>query len=172
MDLIEFYKRNSPHAAGYMRLNHKIKKPYIDKMESLCKREGMRFYVSDAHHKDRSCNGSCCGLPSDWNYQRGQFTEALLIAKNMGCVTWQNIAEKMPACWKTINIVKANGLNLARGNPRDRARFRGYSIYDYTRYIWNSPNHPRSPYKYFHGALHPIRVDEFTHDVVYEFRKI
>lgn len=172
MDLIEFYRRNSPHAAGYMRLNHKIKRPYIDKMEKACQQEGMRFYVSDAHHKDRSCNGSCCGLSENWNYARGQFTEALIIAKRKGTVTWEDVTERMPACFKTINVVRAIGLNIARGTAQDRARFRGYSIYDYMRYIWNSPNHPRSPYRYFYGALYPIRVDEFTKNVVYEFRQI
>jgi DNA repair photolyase len=172
MDLIEFYKRNSPHAAGYMRLNHQVKRPYIDKMEAACKKEGMRFYVSDAHHKDRCNNGSCCGLSEKWNYARGQFTEALLVAKKNGFVTWEDIAVKMPDCWKTINIVKANGLNLARGNARDRARFRDFSVYDYMRYIWNSPNHPRSPYKYFYGALFPIRVDEFSKNVVYQFKTL
>lgn len=169
IDIIDFYQRNSPLAAGYMRLNYKIKQPFINKMDKLCKQLGMRFYVSDAHHKDRCANGSCCGLPADWNYSRGQFTEALMIAKAKGEVSFEQLAAGMPECWKTINVVNANGLNVARGNPRDRARFRGYSIKDYIRYIWNSPNHPRSPYKYFFGVLYPDRLDS-NNNVVYKYK--
>lgn len=169
MDLVDFYQKNSPSAAGYMRLNWKIKKPYIDKMEAACKRYGMRFYVSDAHHKDRCANGSCCGLPSDWNYARGQFTEALVKAKAKGNVSWSDMEKDMPECWKTIGVVQANGLNIARGTPQSRAMFRKFSIYDYIKYIWNKPNHPRSPYKYFHGVLFPVKLDA-QQNVVYEFR--
>lgn len=171
MDLIDFYRRNSPHAAGYMRLNYKIKQPYIEKMDALCKKLGLRFYVSDAHHKERCANGSCCGLPSSWNYSRGQFTEALLIAKEKGEVTWAEVEAGMPTCWSTINVVRATGLNIARGTAQDRARFRRYSIRDYVRFIWNSPNHPRSPYKYFHGALYPVRLDAGK-NVVYQYRAL
>ena len=51
----------------------------------------MRFYVSDAHFKELCCNGSCCGLPADWNYSKGQFCEALQIAKAKGSVRWDDI---------------------------------------------------------------------------------
>jgi len=169
MDIIDFYRHNSPCAGGYMRLNHKIKQPYVDKMEAVCKKLGMRFYVSDAHHKDRCANGSCCGLKSDWNYARGQFTEALMIAKTKGECTFDDLAAGMPSCWKTINVVRALGLNIARGTAPDRARYRNFSIYDFVRFIWNSPNHPRSPYKYFYGLMYPVRLDG-NKNVVYQYR--
>jgi DNA repair photolyase len=169
IDIIDFYRRNSPNAAGYMRLNWKIKEPYVNKMHALCDKLGIRFYVSDAHHKDRCNNGCCCGLPESWNYSRGQFTHALVVAKEYGKVYFQEIEKGMPDEWRTQSVVTACGLNVARGNPRDRARFRTFSIQDYIRYIWNHPNHPRSPYKYFHGLLVADAVDD-EDNVVYRYK--
>ncbi|MBQ4204881.1 MAG: hypothetical protein II655_14390, partial [Thermoguttaceae bacterium] len=52
----------------------------------------MRFYVSDAHFKELCPNGSCCGLPEDWNYSRGQWCEALMIAKKKGRVYFKDVS--------------------------------------------------------------------------------
>jgi DNA repair photolyase len=65
-DFFEFYKKYSV-SSGYLRLNRKVKEPFVKNMEAECKKVGMRFYVSDAHFKELCCNGSCCGLPSNWN---------------------------------------------------------------------------------------------------------
>lgn len=77
---MQFYKKYSC-STGYLRLNRHIKEPFIRNMKNKCEEVGMRFYVSDAHFKELCCNGSCCGLPADWNYSRGQWCEALQIAK-------------------------------------------------------------------------------------------
>lgn len=169
MDLINFYKRNSTARNGYMRLSPKVKQPYIDKMQAICQRRKVRFYVSDAHHKDRCSNGCCCGLPPEWPYSRGQFTEALMIAKSKGKVFFSEIEQEMPDIWMKQKVVTATCMNVARGTPQDRARFRNLTIKDYVRYIWNNPKQSRSPYKYFHGLLHPIGIDE-RNDVIYEYR--
>jgi DNA repair photolyase len=89
-DLFDFYKKYSV-SAGYLRLNRNVKRPFIENMKNLCDELGMRFYVSDAHFKELCCNGSCCGLPPTWNYSRGQFCEALQIAKERGRVYWSDI---------------------------------------------------------------------------------
>ena len=81
-DLMKFYKKYST-GAGYGRLNRNVKRPYVKAMKELCDELGMRFYVSDAHFKELCPNGSCCGLPETWNYSRGQWTQALMIAKEM-----------------------------------------------------------------------------------------
>jgi DNA repair photolyase len=167
-DLIDFYRRNSTRASGYMRLNYGIKQPFIEKMEAVCKSRKMRFYVSDAHHKDKCNNGCCCGLPDNWNYSRGQFTQALMVAKAVGSVCFADMAAGFPPGWDTIKVCNAFGLNVARGNPRDRARFKDFTIADYIRYLWNTPNHPRSPYMYFHGLLHPDKING-AGDVVYRY---
>lgn len=170
-DIIDFYHRNSQKNVGYMRLNWKIKEPFVNAMEQRAKKAGMRFYVSDAHHKDRCANGSCCGLPGKSNYHRGQFTAALCLAKSRadGLVHWRDVEKALLPTFSRISVVKAYGLNIARGNAIDRARFRDYTVKDYIRMIWNSPNHPRSPYQYFHGLLMPTGTDDMN-DVVYKYK--
>lgn len=167
IDLIDFYRRNSPGQSGYLRLNHKIKRPYIDKMDALCRRLRIRFYVSDAHHKDRCFNGCCCGLPETAKYHRGQFTEAIVIAKREGEVHFSDIAKYILPCFHTLRAVSA--VNFARTNAVVRARLYHYSMYDLFRYYWNTPNESKSPYKYFGGALRPKGVDG-DRDIVYEYR--
>lgn len=169
-DIIDFYQRNSQRAAGYMRLNWRIKKPYVDSMEKACKALGLRFYVSDAHHKDRCANGSCCGLPGKMNYHRGQFTAALCLARDRPdrTVRWSDMDRAILPSLKEINVVRAYGLNVARGTAIDRARYRDYTIYDYIQMIWNTPNHPRSPYRYFHGLLRPCGVDD-DKNIIYKY---
>lgn len=152
-DLMDFYRKNTVSPTGYLRLNWKIKQKYVEEVEKACKDTGMRFYVSDAHWKDKCSNGSCCGLGQRYNYSRGQFTEALLLAKKKGSVRWEDFEGSIPTAFETTSVTRAHFLNIARGNPRDRERFRTWSIKDYMRHIWNTPNHPRSPYKYFYGLL-------------------
>ena len=84
-DIMKFYNKYSI-SSGYKRLNYNIKEKYILEMQKLTHKLGMRFYVSDAHHKEKCDNGSCCGLPENWNYSRGQITHALMIAKKNGKV--------------------------------------------------------------------------------------
>lgn len=67
MDVMQFYKKYSC-STGYLRLNRHVKEPFMRNMKNKCEEVGMRFYVSDAHFKELCCNGSCCGLPADWNY--------------------------------------------------------------------------------------------------------
>ena len=93
-DFMEFYKKYSV-STGYLRLNRKIKKPFFEKMKALADELGIRFYVSDAHFKELCNNGSCCGLPPAWNYSRGQWCEALQIAKNSPehIVRWDDVCK-------------------------------------------------------------------------------
>lgn len=91
-DVMAFYRRYSV-SSGYLRLNRKVKRPFFEKMKHLADELGMRFYISDAHFKELCCNGSCCGLPPTWNYSRGQWCEALQIAKERpsGEVEWNDV---------------------------------------------------------------------------------
>jgi DNA repair photolyase len=184
-DVLDFYKHNSPNrGVGYMRLNHKIKAPYIAKMESLCARLGMRFYVSDAHHKDRCAGGSCCGLESTgWKYCKGQYTQVLHTARQRyeralhsgsstsaaqaaSRVYWGDEMEPYLGQFKSFLWRYAEGFNTK--GTRDRMKRFKQTMYDYIHEMWNNPNHPKAPYKYFHGLLHPVLVDQ-NGDVVYEY---
>ena len=156
-DVMAFYKRYSV-AQGYLRLNRKVKAPFIHNMEALCKEVGMRFYVSDAHFKELCCNGSCCGLPPDWNYSRGQFCEALQIAKEKGSVRYSDIAKDIEVLHSGYEFRKANGFNC--NSSEKRAQFYGMSMADYMRWLWNNPQSGQSPYKLFEGVLLPSGKDE------------
>lgn len=157
-DLMEFYKKYSV-STGYLRLNRKIKEPFFKNMKNLCDELGMRFYVSDAHFKELCHNGSCCGLPPTWNYSKGQFCEALQIAKHAkdGLVRYSDIKKDIEELhqyeWK-----KAEGFNQC--NSERRAKFSGMSMAGYMRWLWNNPQAGQNPYKMFEGIIIPIGKDE------------
>lgn len=167
-DLMAFYKKHSANS-GYMRLNRNVKRPFVDEMEAACREANMRFYVSDNHFKERCANGSCCGLPADWNYSRGQFTEALCIAKRRGEVTWDDItADGEMDYAKAFLWWRANGFN--RGSSERVSIELNSTMYDHLRSYWNNPRNAHSPYQMFEGVLKPVRVDE-NNNVVYAYDK-
>lgn len=155
-DVMEFYKKYSV-TSGYLRLNRNVKRPFIDRMEEACKKEGMRFYVSDAHFKERCCNGSCCGLPENWNYSRGQFCEALQIAKKNGVVYWDDIKADIEQL-HNYDWCRAQGYNC--NSSEKRAHFQGMTMADYMRWLWNNPQSGQNLYKMFEGIVTPNGKDE------------
>ena len=163
---MKMYTRASKGQSGYLRGNREMKRPYIDAMQEQCDKLGLRFYVSDAHFKERCANGSCCGLRPDWNYSRGQFTEALLIAKEKGQVRWADIKPGLGYA-ESFSFGKAEGFN--QSTSERLASRHDWSMFDYVRDEWNNVNGGHSPYKYFGGVLRPIGKDE-NGDVIYEYR--
>lgn len=164
-DIVEFYKRNSV-GSGYLRLNRKVKEPYIRKMMELSHELGMRFYVSDAHFKECCDNACCCGLPDDWKISRCQFSNALQICKRDGTVRWSQIAEGTDFLgfeWR-----KAEGYNT--NSVGKRAKLDGMSMKDYLRYLWNDPKAGQSPYHMFEGVMVPDGKDE-NGDVIYRYNQ-
>jgi len=154
-DLMAFYRKYSV-SSGYLRLNRKVKRPFVENMKNLCDEVGMRFYVSDAHFKELCCNGSCCGLPADWNYSRGQFCEALNICRRQGQVTWDDIKADIESLHQ-YEWGRASGYN-ANSSER-RAKFLGMTMADYMRWLWNNPQAGQSPYKMFEGVMQPSGTD-------------
>lgn len=155
-DFMAFYKKYSV-STGYLRLNRKVKEPFIRNMKEACDRYGMRFYVSDAHFKELCCNGSCCGLPADWNYSRGQFCEALQIAKKKGVVRWSDISADILAL-HNYDWGRAQGFNA--NSSEKRAKFAGMTMAEYMRWLWNNPQAGQNPYKMFEGIVVPAGKDE------------
>lgn len=131
-DLMEFYKKYSV-SSGYLRLNRKVKAPFIFNMKKACEAVGMRFYVSDAHFKELCCNGSCCGLPADWNYSHGQFCEALQICKKRGEVRWGDIKADIESLHSGYLWGRAQGYNA--NSSEKRAQFYGMSMAAYMRWL-------------------------------------
>ena len=163
-DLMEFYKRYSV-AQGYLRLNRKVKAPFMMNMKNLCDEVGMRFYVSDAHFKELCCNGSCCGLPNDWNYSHGQFCEALQICKTKGYCRWSDISKDIEQL-HTYDWGRASGFNA--NSSEKRAQFWGMSMAEYMRWLWNNPQAGQSPYKMFEGVMQPSGKDEHG-NIIYTY---
>ena len=165
-DLMAFYKKYSV-AQGYLRLNRKVKRPFIENMKNLCDELGMRFYVSDAHFKELCHNGSCCGLPPTWNYSHGQFCEALQICKKNGQVTWDEIKPDIESLHK-YDWGRASGFNA--NSSEKRAQFYGMSMADYMRWLWNNPQAGQSPYKMFEGVMHPSGKDA-NGNIIYTYNQ-
>ncbi len=166
-DFMEFYQKFSV-STGYLRLNRKVKEPFMRNMKQLCEELGMRFYVSDAHFKELCCNGSCCGLPANWNYSRGQWCEALQIAKNSpdNIVRWEDVCKDINGLVSQFQWIRAIGYNC--NSSEKRAKFEGMTMADYMRWLWNNPQVGQSPYKLFEGALAPIGKDE-NDNLVYKY---
>ena len=165
-DILEYYRKHSPGQSGYLRLNREVKRPFIDEMQAECDERGLRFYVSDADFKERCAGGSCCGLPDSMNWSRGQWTQALLIARDRGEVSWSDFAESLKAI--AGHFLYRLALNYNQGSAENLARFHTHSMYDYLRYQWNTPKSKSSPWAYFKGVLRPDRVDD-EGDVVYVY---
>lgn len=169
-DVVQYYKSISS-SNGYLRLNYDIKRPYIEKMQELCKKYNINFHVSDAHHKEKGCSGSCCGLPTNGlnnpsysNYSLCQFTNALQIAKNKGEVHWSDIS--IYGEWMKNHKYNINGLTQFANARVEKTR--NMTMFDLMRNIWNTPNNAKSPYKYFAGILYPIGIDS-NKDVIYKY---
>lgn len=165
-DVMSFYKKYSV-GNGYLRLNRNIKRPFVEKMKEVCDDMNMRFYVSDAHFKELCCNGSCCGLPASWNYSKGQWTNALMIAKEKGFVKYSDIKDEVDRLFN-FPWCKAQGFNCT--SSEKRAFFDGMTMAKYMRWLWNSPKAGQSPYKLFEGILVPQGKDEFG-DLIYVYDK-
>lgn len=168
-DYFDFYQKYSAQG-GYLRLNRNVKRPYVDEMEAACRATGMRFYVSDAYFKERCDNGSCCGLPESFNYSRGQWCEALLIAKKNGKVYWRDVETDIKAL-HPYSAVNSVGCQIARSSSERRASFLKMTMAEFMQWLWNNPGKSgQSPYRLFEGILRPCGVDE-NGDVVYEYDK-
>lgn len=165
-DIVEFYRRYS-NGSGYLRLNRKVKGKYIVKMQELCEKLGMRFYVSDAHGKECSNNCCCCALDKDWNYSRGNFSAALQIAGKTGEVRWSDIEPDM--YFLEFPIKQADGFNMS--STENRAKLNGLSMKEYLHYLWNSPKRGQSPYKIFERVLMPNGFDE-NGDIIYKYNNL
>lgn len=166
-DLMAFYKKYSVQS-GYLRLNRKVKEPFVRNMKAACDESGMRFYVSDAHFKELCANGSCCGLPHTWNYSRGQFCEALQIAKKNGKVHYSEIKADIDSLLSQFQWSRAEGYNC--NSSGKRAKFYGMTMADYMRWLWNNPQAGQSPYTLFEGIIIPDEADA-NGDLIYKYKE-
>jgi DNA repair photolyase len=165
-DVLKFYKENS-HGSGYLRLNYNLKQKYVDEMKAACDRGGMRFHISDAHHKERGANGCCCGAGDSFPYFKGQMTNAIVeAAQGAGEMSYTDIG---PACTAVFgSSLVRDAVNL--GSTKANVAKGGWTIIDYIKAAWNNPKSAKSPYQYFGGVPKPARVDD-QKNVVYRLDK-
>ena len=152
-DIREFYRKHSTNHI-LMRLNYKIKKPIIKNMKKIAHKNGMRFYVSDAHHKEKCDTTCCCGTPLHMKTYNGQHT-----------VHWKDIEPEVDKYMSHFKWYDSVGFNT--GFARARVRRWNQTMADYLREIWNDPKNTKSPFKYFDGVLYPIGLDG-DNNVVYK----
>ena len=97
-------------------------------------------------------------------WSRGQFTEAIQIAKRNGCVRFADVAEQLSYASFLFN--QAKGYN--QGSSGKRAKFDGMTMKDFVRWLWNSPGNASSAYRGYGKVLKPAGKDE-NGDYVYEY---
>jgi len=169
-DIWQFYLENSARASGLLRLNYDLKRPYILKMKEVAEKHGLKFFVSDAHHKEDSYHAGCCGLPETGplsNVNRGQYAHAILLAKKNGYVKWSDIKDEAHELLKDIPLYGAEGFPT---DSVERAKRRYQNMYDYMHDIWNNPKSWQSPNRYFGGALVASAPDK-NGDIIYLYNK-
>ena len=164
-DIVEFYRKFS-NGSGYLRLNRKVKEKYIRNMQETCHKLGLRFYVSDAHFKECCDNCSCCALPPDWDYSRGNFSAALQIAKRCGEVRWSDIEKDM--YYLEFPMIRAQGFNI--NSSENKAKYTGMTMKDYLHYLWNNPKRGQSPYHLFERVMKPDGLDD-NGDIIYKYNE-
>jgi len=154
-NIIDFYRKNTP-GAGLLRLNYTLKKPYIKRFINACKENNIAYFVSDAHHKEKSCSGSCCGLLDSNEHFKGyakyQYTYLIQIAKKKGFVTIsdaENASNEYEKEWRKNTVLEGNR-NVAGEGRRRRGKM---SMQDYFMYLWNRPEKQNSPQGYLEGIL-------------------
>lgn len=169
-DVWEFYKEQSARASGLLRLNYDLKRPYILEMKETAAKYNLKFFVSDAHHKEDSYHAGCCGLPESGplsNVNYGQYAHAIKIAKEKGFVHWSDISEQAKDVLGKIPVIQAEGFP---SDTAERAKRHYQNMYDYMQDIWNNPKSWQSPARYFGGALVPSAPDE-NGDIIYLYNK-
>jgi DNA repair photolyase len=169
-DIWDFYMKNSARASGLLRLNYDLKRPYILEMKESAARHNLKFFVSDAHHKEDSYHAGCCGLPETGplsNVNHGQYAHAILIAKEKGFVRWADIKDEAEEVLGKITVYAAEGFP---SDSVERAKRRYQNMDDYMHDIWNTPNSWQSPNRYFGGALVAGGLDD-DGDIIYLYNK-
>lgn len=164
-DILEFYRQNS-EGSGYLRLNFETKKPYIEKIVDLCKEHNLKLAVSDAHLKTYGEMGCCCGVPEDWNYFKGQLTEAIVNAKKCGgCFSWDDLGSDL----RYYEDIKYEKSLLNKISMKHLAEYKDHSVADFLQEKWANPTDPNSPSGYTDKNIIPVKLNE-NENIVYKIK--
>lgn len=163
-DIFDFYRRHTPNATGYMRLNRSLKSQYVEEIKATAHECGMTVHISDAHFKEHGDSGCCCGMDNSWPWSRGQLCEAMQVARRTGRVTWQDMEAELGYAAE-FGYAYASGFNTR--SVEQRAKFHGRTMKDYLRTNWNNTKRNSGPYRAYGGVLVPVERDA-NGDLVYE----
>jgi len=188
----EYFKKLSPGKRGsYLRLNWKVKEPFVKRMYKKCLEVGLVFNISDPDFKDLNMRTCCCGLPDDYpenpemtNWSSQQQTRMVI---EMRKEYWRRrkAGEKNPLVTRRFREIYCKGdrptdylyagkdmlgyhiksLNLPRGLRQSN------KIIDIIEEEWNNLRSPASPYRYFFGKVLPVGTDR-TGDVIYAYKPL
>ena len=168
-DVQDYWRRTSRGIDSYRRCNPQVKERHFIRAWELARQYGMSFAVSDPHFKELNDSCNCCGVPKTdpvlGSYTIGQQTEAMLIAKRQGTITWTEVAKS--AEWATHFKKVGDWINF--GSGKAHRTHRDMSMFDWLRMVWNSPDNAESPYRYFWGKLRPTGDLDEHGDIVYEY---
>lgn len=164
-DVWEFYMKNSKQM-GYKRLSEAIKRPVMQSIRAYAHSLGLQFNCSDMFCRDLNDTKNCCGAPDDISY-KGNFQNAIFIAKDKGTVSWDDWSEETVR-FMSYPFVKACGFNSQ--STKLRSQFYGMTMKDWIRSIWNSPIKGNSPMKGYGHLLMPDHMDD-SNNIVYKWVK-
>lgn len=148
--IISFYKKNGT-GCGYLRLEYDFLKPLIKKYIDECNKVGIKYFISDAKHKDKGCGGSCCGLLPEnkhFNYAKMQMSHLIFKIKEKGSMTYDEAlaeADENEMLWRTKTKLEGNRNIMGTA----RSKMRDMSFDDHFKKEWNSGFFER----YFEGVI-------------------
>lgn len=136
---------------------------------------GLIFVSSDPHFKELSDSGNCCGMMADdpiWGgYSKNQWCELVVKGRKHYDKTGKKLKfykkDWLPEGDFWMNNIK-QGSMIATGGCHDFRVHKNQTFGDSLHNKWNTPLHPRAPWKYFQGILIPIGTDE-NNDVIYQY---
>ena len=169
--LLKFYHENGT-GCGYIRLDYDFLKPYVKKYIKLCQEAGIKYFISDSNHKEKSCGGSCCGLlPENGyfkDYAKMQMTNLIQLCKKQGKLTLADALEQTDEVemdWRENTKVQ-DYMNLGSGQGRSKRS--GMSYQDFFMRQWNGGYFE----KYFNKVIYKGGTDPDGNAIYYfDYRK-
>lgn len=131
-------------------------------------KNGLTVGISDPVWKQLTDSGCCCGiLPDDpvfGNWERENATNRLLEAKNDP--DYLIHPDDIVPPWADEYLM-SRMVNLGAG-PKTKYKQKHKTWGDKLREIWNDVKSERGPYRYFQGALKPVKRDK-DGNILYKF---
>jgi len=168
--LQKYYSTLSPSSrGGYMRLNRKVKEPYVKQIYKFCVENDITCGISDPDFKELNTSGSCCGMPDDFpknrkleNWTRNQITYHIKRARQRYHQTGQPVYLRFNEVYGEESYL--DNIELAQEHVsvinKPRAERKAITQRHILQEHWNNLRSPQNPRNYFHGKLMPVNTDE------------